>query len=415
MFAQSRFVLGILAALMLVVGLPAAALAADADPPAPSVVVGEATDVTGTAATLHAQVDTNGTPTTGYFVYGTTPDRLTQRTPEVDLGSTGTVPLTATVTGLAAKTTYYYNAIVENDDWFANGDGKTFVTLSPPETVAGTTTDITYKSATLHIGVATHGQPITISGRVGTGRVLGPHGIVGPFSVTATFGPIAVAADGDVAIPLPALAAGTSYVWAATASGPGGQSPSVGEFRTESLIYMPPPRVSEKKVAYGTHVAITGSISKPARVLTLVEQASPFTGVITPLLGTVATTDATGAYAFDLRAEHSARYGVTTDGAAESTAGNLTKVEVFPVVTAKLQRAKGHRFVVSGRYQPAVDGKVTLFRRDAGRVGTALTSKGTFRFAARALRPGRYEVRVTPAPVAGLLMGKSATVVVPKR
>jgi hypothetical protein len=71
--------------------------------------------------------------------------------------------------------------------------------------------------------------------------------------------------------------------------------------------------------------------------------------------------------------------------------------------------------VVAGRYQPAIASKVSLYRRGAGRVGVARTSNGTFRFPARALKPGTYEVRVTPIAGAGLETAKSTAMAVPRR
>jgi hypothetical protein len=58
-----------------------------ADPPAPAATTLAATDVATTTATFHAKVDPNSTPTTGYFVYGTAPDQLTQHTPVTSLGA----------------------------------------------------------------------------------------------------------------------------------------------------------------------------------------------------------------------------------------------------------------------------------------------------------------------------------------
>ena len=88
-----------------------------------------------------------------------------------------------------------------------------------------------------------------------------------------------------------------------------------------------------------------------------------------PLAGTTATTNATRAYVFDLRVERPAAYGVAAAGAAALTAGNLTTLKVAPAVTAKAKRAKRHRFAVVGRDQPAIAGKVSLYRRGGGRVG----------------------------------------------
>jgi hypothetical protein len=418
MFAQHRFVIGILVALALALAAvaPVSALAADDDPPPPAITGVTVTDVTATTATLHAQVDTSDGPTTAHFAYGTDQNQRDLQTPDQDLGTGGVVPLTATLTGLTPGTTYSYTVVFESEHWVGAGGGSEFQTLSLPlpEVLGSTVNDITYKSVTLHLNVATHGQPVTISGRVGNGRVAGPRGarIIG---VTTTFGPVTVTADGDVAIPVAGLAANKAYFWDATVAGPNGEVAASGELRTAGLISMPKPQISQRKVVYGTHVKISGAVPKPGLVLTLAEQVAPFTGVIAPLAGTVATADAGGAYAFDIRAEHSARYGVTADGAAPLSVTNLTKLEVFPAVSAKLQRAKHHRFAVSGRYRPAVGGKVSLFRRGAGRVGTALTNKGTFRFAARTLKPGKYEVRVTPDPGVSLIAGKSATFTVPRR
>ena len=78
-----------------------------------------------------------------------------------------------------------------------------------------------------------------------------------------------------------------------------------------------------------------------------------------------ATTDATGAYAFDIRAEHPAAYGVTADGAVALTALNLAKLKVAPAVTAKAQ----------ARPAPSVRGRRPLSASDH-EPGVALPSRG---------------------------------------
>jgi hypothetical protein len=358
--------------------------------------------------------------TIGHFVYGTAPDQLTLRTPDALLGEgSGEVALDAPVARLSANTKYYVVAVVENDDWIVTGDAVSFSTLAPPQILGGSVSDITYKSATLHLNVVTNGQPVTVSGSVRSDFrlvVRNPGGIVSRSGgVVTLFGPISVTTDGDVAIPLAALEAGTDYTWSAKASSVAGDGTSSGTFHTEALITMLRPTLSQAIATYGTHVTVTGIIpNKPGLVVTLAEQAYPFNGPIGPLAGTTATTNATGAYAFDLRAEHPAAYGVTADGAVALAAGNMIKLKVAPAVTAKARRASRHRFVVAGRYQPAIAGKVSLYRRGAGRVGVARTSKGTFRFPARALKPGKYEVRVTPAAETGFANAKSAAVAIPR-
>jgi hypothetical protein len=407
MTVASRTAAGLIAVLFIVLGAPVAAQADD--PPAPAVTTLAATGITGTTATFHAKVSPNSTVTTGYFVYGTAPDQLTQRTPDASLGAgAGEVAMDAAVGQLAANTKYYVVAVVENDDWIVTGGLESFSTLAPPAILGGSVSDVTYKSATLHLNVATRGQAVTVSGSIrGSARLGGAAVPFGPYSATA---------DGDVAVPLTALDAGATYAWSAKVTSIAGEGSSLGGFRTEALIVPAKPTLTPPVATYGNSVKISGTIpNKPGLLMTLAEQAYPFNGAIGPLPGITATTDPLGAYAFDVRADHPVAYGVTADGAVALAAGNLTRLKVAPAVTAKAKRASRHRFAIAGRYQPSIAGKASLYRRGAGRVGVARASKGTFRFPARALKPGRYEVRVTPAASTGFEKAKSATVTVPQR
>ena len=167
MFALKRSAVALVAALPIVLTTPLVAQAEE--PPAPSVTTEAATDVTETTATFHAKVSPNSTLTTGYFVYGTAPDQLTQRTPDASLGAgAGEVPLAATVSKLSANTKYYVVAVAENDDWIVTGGLVSFSTPRPPvpEILGGSVSDITYESATLHLNVLTHGKPVTVSGSI---------------------------------------------------------------------------------------------------------------------------------------------------------------------------------------------------------------------------------------------------------
>jgi hypothetical protein len=421
MFAQHRFVIGILVALALALAAvaPVAALAADDDPPPPAITGVTVTDVTATTATLHAQVDTSDGPTTAHFAYGTDQNQRNLQTPDQDLGTGGVVPLTATLTGLTPGTTYSYTVVFESEHWVGAGGGSEFQTLSAPSPeILGSAVDgITYKSATLHLHVATHGQPATVSGAAGTARIPAFAPLVPSLGASVSFRSVPVPPDGDVAIPLTGLAAGKTYYWAAAPDRalPGGAIPrstANGSFATVPLLPVARPALSAVKVAYGTHVTISGTVPKPGVLVTLV-QAAPLTGRIAPTAVTT-TADGSGAYAFDVRAGRSARYGVAFDGAARVTPAGLARLDVLPAITARLQRAKGHRFRVTGSYAPHVGAQVSLFRRGAGRVAEK-RSEGAFRFAARTLRPGTYEVRVTPDSRPELIAGKSATFTVPRR
>lgn len=414
MFAQRGFVVGILLAVALAI---APAARAD-DLPAPSVTTQAARGIVGTLAWLDAEVDTNGVPTTGYFVYGTAPDRLDQRTAEADLGSEGTRPLSVQLTDVAPNTTYYYAAVAENDDWVITGDTLSFATPRVPQITGGMVDGITFNSATLHLHVDTHGLPrVTVSGRVGTMRAVSPSLVVlgsSVFGPGASFRQVSVPPDGDVAIPLTGLAPGKTYSWTATPDGVLSRSTPTGSFATNPLLPVARPALSAAKAAYGSHVTISGTVPRPGALVTLAAQASPFVGPIVPTAVTT-TADGAGGYAFDVLAERSARYGVTMDGAVPLTRAGLVRLDVFPAITARLQRAKGHRFRVTGSYRPHVGAEVSLFRRGGGRVGEVRESSGAFRFPARTLKPGTYEVRVTPDARPKLVAGQSRTFTVPRR
>jgi hypothetical protein len=180
---------------------------------------------------------------------------------------------------------------------------------------------------------------------------------------------------------------------------------------------MPRPRIGPANpVEYGSQVTIAGVIDRRAGLpLTLVEQPYPFTAPIAPVLGVTTVTDAQGAYAIDLRVTRTTSFGVTTDGAAALTPVNLAKVKVFPALTVKVKRLKGHRFAVTGAYLPRIAAKASLYRRGAGRVGTAVSTTGRFAFAARPLKSGKYEVRITVPKTAGLEGVKSKAITIPRR
>lgn len=418
MLVLKRPAVGFAAASAIVFGAPGASQADDL--PAPAITTRFATDVGTTTAKLQASVITNNTVTTAHFVYGTAPDQLTSRTPDVSFApGPGALELEATVAQLSTNTKYYVVAVAENDDWIVTGGLETFTTLAPPQILGTSMSDVTYRSATLHLNIVTQGQPVAVLGAIKSESRLVLDPAAGSAQsrggVETSFGPYSSTANGDVAIPLTGLEAGIGYAWKATVRGFLGEVTSSGSFRTEPLIAVPKPTLTPEVAPYGSRVRISGKVIKPGLALTLAEQAFFFTGSITPLAEMTTVTGAAGVYEFNLRAEHPAAYGVTADGAVAPVAANVTRLKVVPVVTAKAKRAKRHRFAVVGRYQPAIASKVSLFRRGVGRVGVMRASKGTFQFPARTLKAGKYEVRVTPAASTGFEKAKSAAMTVPPR
>jgi hypothetical protein len=106
--------------------------------PTPPVVTGQAAQVvTGTSATVSAQVNPNGLPTTYVVQYGPT-SSYGQSTPSATAGS-GTTPqtVTATLTGLTASSTYHYRFVATSSAGTTNATDLSLVTTT------GGTTDLT--------------------------------------------------------------------------------------------------------------------------------------------------------------------------------------------------------------------------------------------------------------------------------
>lgn len=405
--AVLRSVVVAIAGLGLLLAGPGAALADDPAPPAPEVATLPATEVTGTSATLHATVVTHGVPTKAHFEYGTNPDRLNLRTLDADLGSgPGTIPLTETVQ-VNHDATYYVRVVAENDDWLVSGDLVSFATLRAPTLADPRATDVTWDAVTLHVTVTTNGLPVTLSG-----AVLGT-------KTPTPLGPVTVTTDGDVAFPVSGLWPNTAYNWNLVASSAGGFSRvRLAVVKTLPKPATPAASLPTTALRYGSAFEVSGTLSRSAALeaipFAVVEQPYPFSGPIAPVPGLAFTTDVAGHYAFTLRAVRPTSYGIDAVGFPDPTQADMRRLDVFPALTAKVARAARHRFVVSGAYKPAgVKAKAALYSHGA-RVGRAVATTGTFRFPARALKPGQYEVRVVPAGATGFAVAK-VKVRVPRR
>jgi hypothetical protein len=119
-------------------GLPASAVASASYTllSAPTVLAAAATAIATPAATLNAVVDTYGMAGIYYFRYGLRSTALTSSTPPVALGGSPIgsrfgfvpVPVSARVTSLAGKTTYYYQVVVNTGAGTSSGEVLSFKT-----------------------------------------------------------------------------------------------------------------------------------------------------------------------------------------------------------------------------------------------------------------------------------------------
>jgi uncharacterized protein (TIGR03382 family) len=141
------------------VGKSLGALQSFVTPDLPQVRTNAATAIGGTVATVNGQATPKGAATTGWFRYSTTnpttcDDLFGTRAPTsggTNLGSgSASASFTATLTGLATGTTYYFCAIAQNSEGSDYGNVLAFTTLAAPEVVTAAATAVAGTSATLN-------------------------------------------------------------------------------------------------------------------------------------------------------------------------------------------------------------------------------------------------------------------------
>jgi hypothetical protein len=101
---------------------------------APAASTGAATNVAATSAVLAATVNPNGADTHVMFLYGTNSNLSgASQTPSQDLGSaSGSDAVSASLSGLTADTTYYYQAVAQNSIGTTSGSIFSFTTIPAP-------------------------------------------------------------------------------------------------------------------------------------------------------------------------------------------------------------------------------------------------------------------------------------------
>ncbi len=90
-----------------------------------------ATDVTRTDAVVNAHVNPNGTATTIWFEYGTTPDLGRVSSFMAVGGGTNSLAESATITGLNPLTKYYFRVDAQNEFGTVTGSMQSFTTAGP--------------------------------------------------------------------------------------------------------------------------------------------------------------------------------------------------------------------------------------------------------------------------------------------
>jgi hypothetical protein len=200
-----------------------------AGPPTP--VTGGASEISDNAATLHGNVNPNGSATTFYFEWGTTTAYKTGTSPVKSVGSgSSPVAVSAPASHLAPNTTYHYALVASNANGTVPGQDQMFTTTPAPSATTGPATQLSTSSATLTGTVNTSGQTTTWYFQWGPGALIYQ-------TKPKTIGPSS--SPQSVSYTLPGLRPGTMYHYRLVASHP--RSAAVTGAVDSFLTYPPSP------------------------------------------------------------------------------------------------------------------------------------------------------------------------------
>ncbi len=197
-----------------------------------------ATAVTASSSTLNGSVSPYKDTTTVKFVYGTSsgvyPDTVVaSQSPIYGYGAT---PVSKTISGLTASTTYYDRAIASNLLGPAVGSEISFTTLPPPSAPSATTDSVSSVGTTTAVAYGT----VNPNGDAATVRFI--YGIVsGTYtdSVVAAQSPLTGYSSGHVSVSLSGLTPAQTYYLRVSASN------AVGYVRGSEISFTTNPLVTE--------------------------------------------------------------------------------------------------------------------------------------------------------------------------
>jgi hypothetical protein len=166
---------------------------------APATATAVATAVTASTATLAGTVNPNGSDTHAWFLWGTNSSLSgATQTPSTDLGSAaGSDAVSVSISGLAASTTYYYQAVAQNSLGTTIGAIFSFTTTPTP-----------------YFSVLT-GAPLSVapgatSGNTSTVSVTPWYGFTGAVSLTCAITPTAASDPPACSVPATVTVSGTT-------------------------------------------------------------------------------------------------------------------------------------------------------------------------------------------------------------
>jgi uncharacterized delta-60 repeat protein len=225
-------------------------------PPRPTVLTGQASNLSSNGATLNGTVNPNGAQVSDcHFDYGTTTN-YTSSVPCSQSPGAGTSPVAVSVaiSGLAANTTYDYRVVATGPGGTSNGANQTLAT-SP-----GTPTTL----STVQVWGTTRGASITVpgsaSGEHDEAQLSGANAgsasgsftfnlyrqaaegpqCTGTPAFTSTVGLLPVEGGGTSSDPVPTQLAPGTYYWTVSYSGDSSNQPTTSSCGSEVLTVQPP-------------------------------------------------------------------------------------------------------------------------------------------------------------------------------
>jgi hypothetical protein len=249
----------------------------------PTVSASTASSVADTTASLGGTVNPNGTPTNYTFEYGPTLSFGSITTVGGAGSGSSAVAETASLSGLAPHTTYYYRLVATSDAGTSFGTVGSFTTTGPaapaPAVVTGSASNIDIASADLNGQVNPEGFPTSYTFEYGQ---------------TTSFGaitPVVALGGGTSPIPVMATIAGlansTTYYYRVVATSPTGTSVgAVSTFNTGPGGTGPPSvRTVDAKSITSTGATLAGTVDTNGSTTQFTFQYGTTTsfGMITPI------------------------------------------------------------------------------------------------------------------------------------